>query len=139
MPGVNAPRSFRRGCQQTEVTLFFLERMCLRNVMLKELNRGDNPGHTVGPQREQMRVISGDEELGVSRDRAFKDAVVVVLGNNHVDPLCGVNGMGNGTDGFDLSVGLLSAEAELFPQNTVELGQDERTDKQLKLPSADAG
>ncbi len=86
-----------------------------------------------------MCVVSSDEELGLSGEGAFEDAVVIIFVGDHVDLLCGVNKMGNGADGPDPRVGVLFTEAELLPQNTVELGQDKRRDEQVELPSADAG
>ncbi len=85
-----------------------------------------------------MLLVSSDQELGLSRESAFEDAVVIILGGDNAGPLCGLNKMGNSADSPDPSVGLLCAEAELLPQNTVELGQDKRADEQLDLPSADA-
>jgi hypothetical protein len=85
-----------------------------------------------------MRFVSSDEELGLSGEGTFEDAVVIIRGGDNGDPFCGLNKMGNGADGPDPSVGFLFAKAELFLQNTVELGQDKGGEEKVDLPSADA-
>jgi hypothetical protein len=85
-----------------------------------------------------MGFVSGDEELGLSREGTFKDAVVVILGGDNGDPLGRVDQMGHGADSPDPSVGLLLAEVELLPQNTGQLGQDKRGEKKIDLAAPDA-
>jgi len=53
------------------------------------------------------------------------------------DPLRWLDQMGHGAHSLDQNGGLLLVEAELLPQNAVELGQDERRDEKVDLPSAD--
>jgi hypothetical protein len=85
-----------------------------------------------------MLSVSGDEEFGLSRKGAFKDAIVIIHGCDDRDPLCGLNELCHGADGTDPSIGLPFGEAELLAQKTVELGQNRRGDEKLDLCSADA-
>jgi hypothetical protein len=38
-----------------------------------------------------MRFVSSDEEVGLSREGTFEDAVVIILGGDNGDPLCGLD------------------------------------------------
>lgn len=84
-----------------------------------------------------MGFVSSDEELGVSRDGTFENAVVVFFGGDNGDPLGRLNQMGHGANGPDPSIRLLFAEVELLPQHTAQLGQDKRGEKKIDLTSPD--
>ena len=81
-----------------------------------------------------MRFVSRHEDIGSSSESAFEDPVVIIVGRDNVDPLRGLNHTSNGADSPDSSVGVLFAEAELLPQNPVELRKNERGEEQLHLP-----
>jgi len=69
-----------------------------------------------------MLLVSGDEELGLGRNSTFKDAVVVILGRDDLNPLCGPDKLGKGAHCTDPIVDFLFGQAEFLPQNTVKLG-----------------
>lgn len=82
-----------------------------------------------------MRFVSRHEDIGSSSESAFEDPVVIIVGCDDVDLLRGLNHTSKGADSPDSSVGLPFAEAELLPQNPVELRKNERGEEQLHLPS----
>lgn len=54
-----------------------------------------------------MFFVSGYEEIGLGLYSTFKDVVVVILGRDHLNPLCGLDMMSNAADGIDPILGFL--------------------------------
>jgi len=85
-----------------------------------------------------MRSVSCDEELGVSSNRAFQNAVVIVVSGDNSDPLGRMHQMGHPADRPDTRRHLLFAQAKLIPQDSLGLGEDRGGHVQIQLSAAGA-
>lgn len=98
---------------------------------IKESGRRDNLNTAIGSHGKQMLFISRHQEVGLSRNGALQDPIVIFLGCNHRYLFVWCDQPGHHPNGVDRIIGFSLRETEFVSQNPAELGKDERGENQL--------
>jgi len=85
-----------------------------------------------------MGFVSGDKELSASSNRAFQNAVVIVVSGDNSNPLGWMDQMGHSADRPETLSDILSTKAKLVPQDPLKFQDYRRRQVQIHFPPARA-